>query len=183
MQWVEQWVYPSADLLMYLGGVPPYDQPEKASPLPWQTCIQVLLAAAGHWLAVDIAPLLPAWTQPRGQTLWLTPAVKQLGLQPHKWAQDYLQQFKEPHPDLGQRAWRIPVAAETTSVAEVLTHLVIVAWKQQLPVSMEDQQAALQWVQHVWRPSGEIASQRGNANDCGKKEKPLTCLRMPSIKL
>jgi len=149
VQWVEHWVYPSTDLLMFQGGVFPYGQPEKAAPLPWEPRIQARLAAAGHWLAVAIAPRLPGWTQPRGQTLWLTPAAKQLGLQPRKWEQAYLQQFKEPHPDLGQRAWHIPVDAETIAVAEVLTHLVIVAGKQQFPVSPDDRDAALQWMQSV----------------------------------
>jgi hypothetical protein len=164
MQWREQRVYPSADLLMYLDGEFPYDQPDKAPPLIWERSIQILITAVRHRLAVDIAPLLLAWTQPCGQASWLTRVAKQRGLQPRKWAQHYLEQFKEPHPDLGQRVWRIPVDAETTSIAEVLTHLVIVALKQEFPVSLDDQQMALQWVQHVvqegLRRLGEVDSQQ-----------------------
>jgi hypothetical protein len=172
MQWRWQRVYPSADLLMYLDGEFPYDQPNKAPPLIWERSIQVLLTAVRHRLAVDIAPLLPAWIQPRGQALLLARAAKRLGLQPRKWEQHYLEQFKEPHPDLGQRVWRIPVDAETTSVTQVLTHLVIVALKQEFPVSLDDQQTALQWVQHVvqegLRRLGEGDSQQGSKEVVGE---------------
>ena len=149
MRWGEQWLYPSTDLLMYLNRIYPHGHNGEDAPFSWEMAILVLVEAQGHQLPVEIAPLLPAWTQPRGQTLWLAPAAKQLGLAPRKWAQDYLRQFKEPHPDLGQRCWRIPVTAETTSIAEVLAHLVVVASKQRFFVSTDDQQRALQWVCHI----------------------------------
>jgi hypothetical protein len=158
---------------MYLAVEFPYNHPEKSPPLPWQTHLQVILEAAGHLLAVDIAPLLPVWTQPRGQTLWLTPAAKKLGLQPRKWEQAYLQQFKEPHPHLGRRAWRIPADAKTTPVVEVLTHLVIVALKQDSPATAEDKQAALQWVQHVVQDAvRRLVLQRGFEMWCNSAYRP-----------
>lgn len=168
MRWEEQWICPSTDLLMYLDGIYPYGQPGADSPFLWEMAILVLFKAAGHWLPVEIAPLLPAWTQPRGQSLWLTPIAKQVGLQPRKWEQKYLQPSREPHPDLGQRVWRIPVDVETTSAEEVLTHLVVVALKQEFPVAMEDQQRALEWVKRIAEEEIRRRS-RGDSEQMGKE--------------
>jgi hypothetical protein len=86
----------------------------------------------------------------------------QLSQTPRAWEQDYLAQFTEPDPSLGQRVWRLPVDATRTAVGEVLTFLVIVALKQGFPVAMDDQQTALTWVQQVMhdavRRLGEEAS-------------------------
>lgn len=152
IEWGEEWVFPSADLLMSVNRDFAYD-PRWSSllphpPCPWQGHLVADLYTEGHQMLVAIPLTSLPWTEPRGQIRWLKPSAKQFGKPVRKWEQEYLQPFKEPHPHLGQRFWRF-LMHEATPVEEVLTHLVIVALKQRFPVSMEDQQMAWQWVQHI----------------------------------
>jgi hypothetical protein len=142
------------DLLMYRDQEGPYNstampwpRPEHL-PLTWEGHLQVLVAADGRLLPIDIPLTSLPWIEPHGQIRWLKPGAKKFGKPLRTWEREYLQQFKKPPPHLGQRVWRFSLSEETPT-EEVLPHLVIVAWKQGFPVSTDDQQTARQWVQHV----------------------------------
>ena len=110
--------------------------------------MEAAIFTEGHRMVVAIPLTSLPWLEPRGQIRWLKPGAKKFGLKTRTWERESLQPFKEPHPYLGQRVWRISLSEETP-IEEVLMHLVIGARKQQFPISPDDQQAVPQWMQPV----------------------------------
>src|SRR5262245_48319462 len=88
-------------------------------PLNWEGHLQVCIGVTGDQLLIDIPLTSLPWIEPRGQIRWLKPGAKKFGKSVRKWEQTYLQAFKEPHPDVGQRVWRF-LLSEETPIEEVL---------------------------------------------------------------
>jgi hypothetical protein len=151
MQWGEEWVYPSEDLVRYVFGAFPYDcaSRQRVARDDWRITLAVCLEAGGSRLLVHI-PLTPLpWLEPRGLLRYLKRSAQHAG---YSWkGKDtlrFMQQFQEPHPQLDQCEWRLQVS-DQTSCEEVLTSLVSGALRHNFFASSEDQQAALTWVRCI----------------------------------
>lgn len=161
MRWGEEWVFPSADLLMYWNTVRSYagaDEfpmywdrawpatPDGTVPPLWQGHLLLYLETAGHTLPVAISLTPQPKAEPRVQTSLLKPDAKKAGYGPWKWEREYLTHFQEPHHQLGQRVWRLHGDPKTSQV-EMRAHLVVVALKNGVRVADDDEAAALAWIE------------------------------------
>ena len=160
----EVWGYPSVDLRMYVDRFGPYASDHmraqreleafaqgQVSCLNWDVTLQVDLSAQSEFLPVAIPLIRLAWTDPRALCQKLKRFSTQEGYPTQKAFEEmFLKDFQQPDPDTVKREWRIHVSNKTP-YKEVLTNLVIGAWKSGFPVVEEDQHTALEWVNSVIR--------------------------------
>ncbi|MBI4639922.1 MAG: hypothetical protein HY731_04470 [Candidatus Tectomicrobia bacterium] len=143
MWWGERWHAPTLEFSLRWWGRPYYartKEPQPSQPPLFGGILQIQLEAKGQWLFVDIPLVLSKGILPR---------LIMGGKHPRrKFQQESLDEFRKPHPVLGQRQWLVCISEET-SLAEVLANFVIVARKQDFPVSEEDEEATLRWVCRV----------------------------------
>jgi hypothetical protein len=142
------------DLLMYRDGFWPYDSTAQSRPsedvFPWDALLQVGLAAHNRKLPVVI-PLNPRlYLQPRAMGRWLRRYAKAAGRPATAPERLFLEEARQPHPNIGQREWLIHID-ELTSPEEILTNLVVGARQLEFPTAQEDEAIAVQWIQTVIR--------------------------------
>ncbi len=92
----------------------------------WRITLAVHIEATGKHLFVAVPLTSLPWLEPRGQTT--VSEAQRCACRVLRWRkkfeQAYLQPTRQPHPQLGQREWRLQVSNETPQ-EEILVNLMI----------------------------------------------------------
>jgi hypothetical protein len=165
----EERTYPSVDLLKFKDGFPPYDGQGWDDALPeqhwrllewasadreanWDAKFLVALEKEGKWLCIEFPFNRPSWNAPRIEMGMLQSYAKKDGYPVSQFKTEFLQERREPHPDIRQRSWVI-LADQTTQVEEYLLCLVLFATRQRdFPITSEEHRQSISCIASVlWK--------------------------------
>jgi hypothetical protein len=164
----EERTYPSVDLLKFKDGFPPYDGQGWDDALPeqhwrllewasaereanWDAKFLVALEKEGKWLCIEFPFHRPSWNAPRMEMRMLQSYAKKEGYPVSQFKTEFLEERREPHPDIRQRSWVIP-ADKTRRVEEYLLYLVLCATKQRnFPITSEEHRQSISCIASVLR--------------------------------